>query len=91
MTDIYGISEQRFEELLNWDRAYKGEQILLSKSEILELMAFDAQCLENANYHGECEGLCNLIELVETWQDDEIVNFAYHINDLGAVRNIQMK
>lgn len=86
--DIYeAISEDRYEELDKWDRAYKGGLIPVTKTELLEHMAYDALEFENANYHSECASMVDLIKLVETWQEDPpIGRFAYAVSDLGAVR-----
>lgn len=91
MRDIYDITEERFEELLEWDRNYEGGPVKVTKAELLELMAFDAQCFEGANYHRECAGLVDLMEIVEKWEEDPpIGKFAYSVGDLGAAREFDV-
>ena len=85
------ISEDRYEELSDWDAAYRGETIMLTRAELVERLRFDGDELENGNYHGDAAALRELAEIVEALPAETALGwFAWTVSDLSAIRRCRV-
>ena len=81
------MTDERYEELHDWDIAYRGELMQLTRAELLDHLRYDATEFENANYHAEAQTFGQLVEAVEALPADAPLGwFAWSVSDLGPLR-----
>lgn len=81
------LSEERQEQLCDWDAGYHGTLMTLTRAELVEHLYFDGAELENGNYHDAAEGMRKLAALAAALPARTPIGFfAWSVAGLGPLR-----